>query len=108
MNSSEKNISDLDVNQLIVKSYGLDKVIGFTLFFAISAIWTLVGNGLVLYLTLIHKQFHESYMYIRAAFSVLDIIGILISMPFVLADMFGHRNPENIWCMYSAITSGLW
>ena len=46
------------------------------------------ANSLVLYLTARHQKFHEAYMYIRAAYAVVDIILVWGTVPIVTITLF--------------------
>ena len=106
MNSTSDNITRSELPYIF--TYDPIRLFIFTTYFTIGGLITLIGNGLVVFLTTIHEQFHEPYMYIRAAFSILDITGLVIQMPFIMLHMFGHQNPERVWCLFSSISSGLW
>ena len=106
MNSTNEIITTSELPDTF--AYDPIRLFIFITYFTIGGLITLIGNGLVVFLTAIHAQFHEPYMYIRAAFSILDLAGLLIQMPFIMLHMFGHQNPERVWCLFSSVSSGLW
>ena len=67
-----------------------------------------VANCLVLFLTARHQKFHEAYMYIRAAYAVVDICFAWGTVPIVLANLFlGDLFPTWISCYMSDIGVGM-
>ena len=67
-----------------------------------------VANSLVLYLTARHQKFHEAYMYIRAAYAVIDIFFAWGTVPIVLTYLF-FEGLIPIWisCYISGIGVGM-
>ena len=84
--------------KLVILIYGL-----FILLFGTAA------NCLVLLLTARHKKFHEPYMYIRAAYAVIDILFAWFSIPIVFANLFLDEGTIPTWlsCYFSAIGIGM-
>ena len=83
-------------DQILIFAYGIVLLGGGTL-----------ANGLVLFLTIKEKKFHETFMYIRAAYSVFDILMVWTTVPFVMINVLYDIESQTILCYVGDMGIGL-
>ena len=93
---------EFDLNK---KGYAWDDILLFIYSF-LMLIGGTISNGIVVFLTRKHDTFHEGYMYIRAAYAVVDIIFIWGVAPLVMAFIVLDHVPERLICYIGDVGIG--
>ena len=75
-----------------------DKII-LSIYFITLAILSVSLNGLVIYLTKKHHQFHEASMYVRAGYSSFDIVFATSMMLHYLLNLHATQVPPIVTCL---------
>ena len=84
-----------------------DNHLFFMYYFVVISIISVFLNGIFVYLTTKHHQFHEAYMYIRKAYAVIDIVFPLACLIHISINVNIEAVPPCVTCTGGYVIIGL-